>query len=110
MGRQGRLSPGMGRWPPPITPTAAMVWCGARISRVVTTAVHPPVKPATQWILVLSSASARRIAGRVVVRRRASIDVPAPGGEQEGEIMDSTPALASGLRLIRWDRSQGILS
>jgi hypothetical protein len=32
------------------------------------------------WIGVVSIASARVIAGRMVVSRRASIDVPAPGG------------------------------
>jgi hypothetical protein len=37
---------------------------------VVTTAVRPPMRPATRWMRVVSSASARRIAGRMVVRRR----------------------------------------
>ncbi len=47
-----------------------MVWWGARNDRVVTTAVRPPMRPATRWMRVVSSASARRIAGRMVVRRR----------------------------------------
>jgi hypothetical protein len=39
---------GTGTWPPPIRPTSEMVWCGARQGRVVTTAVRPPVRPATR--------------------------------------------------------------
>jgi hypothetical protein len=42
--------------------------------------VRPPVRPATRWIRVVPSASARRIAGRMVARQRASIDFPATGG------------------------------
>ena len=38
------------------------------------------MRPATRWIRVVSRASARVIAGRMVVSRRASIDFPAPGG------------------------------
>jgi hypothetical protein len=39
-------------------------------------AVRSPVRPATRWIRVVSMASASVIAGRMVVSRRASIDVP----------------------------------
>jgi hypothetical protein len=46
----------------------------------VTRAVRPPVRPATRWIRVVASASARRIAGRRMARRRASRDVTAPAG------------------------------
>jgi hypothetical protein len=73
-------SPGMGTWPPPMRPTSEMVWCGARHSRVVTRAVRSPVRPATRWRRVVSMASARVSAGKMVVSRRASIDLPAPGG------------------------------
>jgi hypothetical protein len=52
---------------------------GARHGRVVTMAVRAPVRPATRWMRVASMALARVMAGRMVVRRRASIDVPAPG-------------------------------
>jgi hypothetical protein len=53
---------------------------GARNGRVATTAVRPPVRPATRGMRVVSRASARLIAGNMVVNRRASLDVPAPGG------------------------------
>ena len=53
---------------------------GARNGRVVTKAVRSPVRPATLWMRVVSMASARVMAGRMVVSRRASIDLPAPGG------------------------------
>ena len=65
---------------PPISPASEMVWWGARNGRVVTNAVRSPVRPATLWMRVVSMASARVIAGRMVVSRRASIDLPAPGG------------------------------
>jgi hypothetical protein len=54
----------------------------------MTSAVRAPVRPATRWIRVVSMASARGIAARMVVSRRASIDVPAPGGpagERDGQ-------------------------
>jgi hypothetical protein len=35
---------------------------------------------------VVSMASARVIAGRIVVRRRASIDLPAPGGPRRSRL------------------------
>jgi hypothetical protein len=41
--------------------------------------MRAPVRPATRWRRVVSSASARVIAGRMVVSRRASTDFPAPG-------------------------------
>jgi hypothetical protein len=51
--------PGIGMWPPPISPASEMVWWGARNGRVVTKAVRSPVRPATRWIRVVSRASAR---------------------------------------------------
>jgi hypothetical protein len=42
--------------------------------------VGPPVRPATRSRCMVSRASARLITGGMVVRRRARIDVPAPGG------------------------------
>ena len=46
---------------------------------VVTSAVRPSDMPATPWRHMASMASARVIAGRIVVRRRASNDFPASG-------------------------------
>jgi hypothetical protein len=48
--------------------------------RVVTTAVRVPVRPTTRGMRVVSRASAGLMAGRIVVRRRASLDGPAPDG------------------------------
>jgi hypothetical protein len=48
--------------------------------------VRSPVRPATLWIRVVSMASARVIAGRMVVSRRASIDLPAPGGPSKSTL------------------------
>jgi hypothetical protein len=74
-------SPGIGTWPPPISPASEMGWWGARHGRVVTHAVRSPVRPATLWMRVVSMASAKVMAGRMVVSRRANIDLPAPGGD-----------------------------
>src|SRR4030095_4276879 len=49
---------------PAVTPASEMVWWGARHGRVVTHAVRSPVRPATRWMHVVSTASGRRIAGR----------------------------------------------
>jgi hypothetical protein len=46
----------------------------------VATAARAPMRPATRWMHVVSRASVRLTAGRMVVSRRASIDLPAPGG------------------------------
>jgi hypothetical protein len=72
--------------PSPISPVAEMVRWGARQGRVVTHAVRSPVRPTMRWIRVVSMASARVIAGRMVVRRRASIDLPAPGGPSKSTL------------------------
>jgi hypothetical protein len=56
-------SPGIGTWPPPISPASEMVWWGARHGRIMTHAVCAAVKAATRWMRVVSIASARVIAG-----------------------------------------------
>jgi hypothetical protein len=48
--------------------------------QLVTYAVQSPVGPATRWMRVVSMALERVMVGRMVVSRRASMDVPAPGG------------------------------
>src|ERR1700757_1617644 len=52
---------------------------GARKGRVVPNAGGFPGGPAPLWMRVVSMASARVIAGRMVVSRRAKMDVPASG-------------------------------
>jgi hypothetical protein len=44
----------------------------------------PPVRPATRGMRVVSRASARRSAGRLVARRRARLDVPVVGSPSTG--------------------------
>ena len=62
---------------PPISPASR--WCngGTRHGGVVTNAVRSPVRPATLWIGVVLMASARVIAGRIVVSRRTSLTAKA---------------------------------
>jgi hypothetical protein len=52
----------------------------------LTKIVRSPVRPATLWMRVVSMASARVMAGRIVVSRRASIDLPAPGGPSKSTL------------------------
>jgi hypothetical protein len=52
---------------------------GARPERVVTKAVRALVRPATRWMQVVSRASGSVMASRMVVSRRARLDVLAPG-------------------------------
>src|SRR5438445_3401471 len=73
-------SPGRGYDPPPINPASEIVWCGARNGRRATNDSPSGSTPATEWILIVSSASSRPILGRIVGRRRASIVFPEPGG------------------------------
>jgi hypothetical protein len=47
---------------------------------MITKTVHSPGRPATLWMRVAAMASGRVSASRMVVRRRASLDLPAPGG------------------------------
>ena len=64
---------------------------GSATRRVVTNAVRSPVRPAMLWIRVVSIASARGIAGRMVVSRRASIDLPAPGAPSKWTLWSKHP-------------------
>jgi hypothetical protein len=59
---------------------------GARHGRIVTHAVRSPARPATRWMRVVSLASSRVIAGRMVVSRRASMDVPASAGPMKSTV------------------------
>lgn len=72
-------SPGCGDWPPPISATCDVRWCGARKGRCDIRPRCVPILPATECIFVVSNASSRVIGGRMVGTRRASIVLPEPG-------------------------------
>jgi hypothetical protein len=55
---------------------------GVRKGGVVTNAVRSLVRPATRCFHAISRAAASVSAGRMMVSRRASLDVPAPGGSR----------------------------
>ena len=71
--------PGAPAHPPPKKPAALTVWYGARNGRWVMSPRSRGSRPATEWMELTSSASSRRIGGRMVGRRRASIVLPKPG-------------------------------
>ena len=68
---------------------AEIVWCGARNGRPATS--PSAWSPATLWIRVTSSASARVISGRIDGSRRASIVLPVPGGALEQQVVAARP-------------------
>jgi hypothetical protein len=73
-------SPGRGIMPPPISPASEMVWCGERNGRCVTSPCSASSTPATEWILVVSSASSKLSGARIDGSRLASMVFPEPGG------------------------------
>jgi hypothetical protein len=73
-------SPGIGTWPPPISPASEMVWWGARHGRVVTNAVRSPVRPPTRWMREVSRASARGQIWQNAPEASYQDDFSAPGG------------------------------
>jgi hypothetical protein len=73
-------SPGRGIIPPPMRPAWEMVWWGARNGRRPTSPSSRDSVPATECTFVVSMASAKVMAGRMVGIRRASIVLPEPGG------------------------------
>ena len=65
--------------PPPTIAAIEAVWCGVRNGRA---RLMPPSssRPASEWIIEVSSASAGSSGGRMPGSRAASIDLPLPGG------------------------------
>ena len=74
------ISPGRGEVPPPESPAADTVWCGARNGRMETIGCSRLVSPATEYISVDCIISPRLISGSIPGRRFAIMDLPAPGG------------------------------
>jgi hypothetical protein len=102
-------SPGLGTWPPPISPPSAMGWWGARHGRVVTTAGPRPVRPATRGMRGVSRASARVISGRTSSGGGpASISPPraAPGAGRWGY----NAGIAFGFSIARTDNDSSASS
>ena len=73
------ISPGRGKDPPPARATADTVWWGLRKGRRVSRGRRRSVMPATLHTSVASRASRRVMSGRMEGRRRAIMDLPAPG-------------------------------
>jgi hypothetical protein len=59
--------------------------------QVVTYAVRSSVRPATRGVRVVSRGSGRVMAGRIVVSRRASLDLPAPRGPRSRRLWSERP-------------------
>jgi hypothetical protein len=59
----------------------------------MTSAVRSPLRPATRWMRVVSMASAKVIAGRMVVSWRASLDFPIVSGPRRRTLWSEHPQL-----------------
>ena len=95
------ISPGCGFPPPPTRATSDTVWCGERKGRFEIKVACSGSLPATEWILVVSNASAKCIGGNMVGRRLANIVLPAPGGPIK--ITLCAPAAAISIARLIWN-------
>ena len=92
------VSPGLGCAPPPTSAAVEAPWCGARNGGTVTSTVDGGRTPATEWILVTSSASSGVRGGRIPGSRRASIVFPVPGGPASSRLCAPAAAISSARR------------
>ena len=84
--------------PPPSKPACEMEWCGDRNGRDRKTPSPPANSPATEWSWVVSSASSRVSLGKMVVTRRASMVLPAPGDPTSSALWPPAAATSSARR------------
>ena len=101
-------SPGRARLPPPTSAAIEAEWCGSRNGLLMT---RPPCSslPASEWIIVASSASAGVSGGSNPGSRAASIDLPAPGGPIISRLWLPTAAISSARRAVNWPARSFIL-
>ena len=73
-------SPGLGVFPPPISPASDMVWCGALNGLMDKNGLPFLSIPMTLYILVVSRASSKVRSGKIVGSLLAIMVFPDPGG------------------------------
>jgi len=81
-----------------MTAAAEAPWCGALNGGIVISGRSGGRIPATEWIRVTSSASARVSVGRIEGSRRASIVLPVPGGPARRRLCSPAAAISSARR------------
>ena len=86
--------------PPPTSPLAEIVWCGARNGRRTTSDTSGASMPATLYTRVTSIASATDSGGMIDATRRASMVLPDPGGPTMSRLWAPATATSS-TRLTR---------
>ena len=89
------ISPGCGCVPPPTRATSEMVWCGERNGRTAIKEAYRLILPATECILVVSSASFKVSGGRMEGNRLANIVLPEPGGPMRMTLWPPAAAISS---------------
>ena len=95
------ISPGCSCAPPDMA-AAEIVWCGERKGRSSTTGLALLVSPATEWISVVCSISARLMSGSMEVMRLASMLLPAPGGPTMSMLCPPAAATSSARLTLAW--------
>ena len=80
-------SPGRGYDPPPIRPASEIVWCGERKGLVASRGVLGSSTPATEWILVVSSASSRERSGRIRGKTAGEHGLAGPGRADHHDVV-----------------------
>ena len=84
--------------------TALAEWCGARKGRA-RTSPPPESSPATEYILVASSASSNERGGKMPGRRFANMLLPVPGGPISRALCPPAAATSSARRASGWPRT-----
>ena len=95
------ISPGRAFAPPPTSDAWEAVWWGERKGRSVRSPVGGTV-PATEWMRVVSSASSKRMSGRIVGMQRAISVLPEPGGPIISTLWPPAAAISSARLALLW--------
>ncbi|MNS95357.1 hypothetical protein D3C72_1296130 [compost metagenome] len=98
-------SPGRGLLVPPTSPAFETEWCGLRKGLTETRLPLGGSKPATEYSLVMSSASLKLSGGRMPGNRLASIVLPDPGGPTNMMLWPPAAAISSARLAWAWPRT-----
>ena len=94
------MAPGRGGEPPPTSATALAVWCGALVGRRPHSCGSK--RPARLATAALSSASCSVMAGSRLLKRWASMDLPAPGGPTSSRPCPPAAAISRARLACTW--------
>ena len=99
------ISPGIGTVPPPTMATGDTVWCGERNGRTVISRDPRGSFPATECILVVSSASPSVNGGIIDGSLLAIMLLPEPGGPTRSMLWPPAHATSKARFTFSWPRT-----